>query len=148
MDTLHLSVSTPSRVLIDAPDVVSLQAFDASGSFGIQPGHADFLTVIPASVVGWSQSDGKWRYCAVRGGVLSVLDGRQIAIACREGVLGSDLTSLETNVRAEGRAIREADQRARVEETRLHAHAVRKLVESLTPHSRHAAFARREEADV
>ena len=144
---LHLTVSTPSRVLVDVSDVVSFRASDASGSFGIQPGHAGFLTVIRASVVQWRQAEGNWRYCAVRGGVLSVLDGKRIALACREGVLGADLSSLESDVREAGLADAEADRRARVEQTRLHAQAVRQLVKYLRPGANRPLFAQPEAGD-
>lgn len=145
---MHLLVSSPSSVLVDTGDVVSLRASDASGSFGIQLGHADFLTVIPASVVEWRQSDGQWHYCAVRGGVLGVLDGQRIALACREGLLGRDLASLEPKVRSTGLARQEADRRARVEQTRLHAQAVRQLVKFLHPQGHRAVMARQELAET
>ena len=40
-------------------DVVSVRAEDASGSFGILPGHADFLTSLAPSVVRWRRRDGR-----------------------------------------------------------------------------------------
>ena len=145
---LNLTISTPSRVLVESDKVFSLRASDASGSFGIQAGHADFLTVIPASVVEWREHDGQWHYCAVRGGVLSVSDGRRILLACREGVLGSNLAELESDVRQAGTAGTEADRRARTEQTRLHAQAVRQLVRYLVPGNRKTGFARQEGAEI
>jgi len=38
---LHLLISTPVAVLVDADDVVAVRAEDESGSFGIRPGHAE-----------------------------------------------------------------------------------------------------------
>lgn len=130
---LHLTIATPSRLLVDREDVGSLRASDASGSFGILPGHADLVTVLPASVVEWRGSDGAWQYCAVRGGVFSVSDGDKVVVACRQGVLGRDLAGLETEVRRAGIAETDADRRARVEQTRLHAQAVRRLLQYLVP---------------
>lgn len=148
-EPLRLTVSTPSRVLVDSSDVTSFRASDSSGSFGIQPGHADFLTAIPASVVAWREGRGAdWRYCAVRGGVLSVSQGKRVALACREGVLGRDLASLEAGVRKAATAETDADKRARVEQMRLHAQAVRRLVQYLAPRQRGAGFARQDEAEV
>lgn len=145
---LHLTIATPSRVLVDTPDVFSFRASDASGSFGILAGHAEFLTVIPASVVEWREHDGQWQYCTVRGGVLSVSEGRQIALACREGILGHDLASLEADVCEAGTADVEADKRARVEQTRLHAQAVRQLVRYLVPRGREAVLSTRIDAEI
>ncbi len=147
-EPLRLTVSTPSRVLVDVADVTSFRASDSSGSFGIQPGHADFLTVIPASVIAWREGSGEWQYCAVRGGVLSVTRGQRIALACRQGVLGTDLASLEAEVHKAAGEETEADKRARVEQTRLHAQAVRQLVQYLAPRRRGAGFARQDEAEV
>ena len=50
---LHLTVTTPMEVLVDATGVRSVRAEDASGAFGILPGRADFLTSLPASVLRW-----------------------------------------------------------------------------------------------
>ncbi len=47
--------STPAAILIDADDVRSLRAEDESGAFGVLPGHADLLTVLPPSVVRWTR---------------------------------------------------------------------------------------------
>ena len=141
-EALHLSIATPFEVLVESADVRSLRASDASGSFGVQPGHADLLTVLPASVVEWREGDGKWRYCAVRAGVFSVAEGKRISIACRQGVPGRDLAGLEAEVHKAGAEETEADRRARVEQTRLHAQAVRQLLRYLLPNGRHGAFAR------
>ncbi|MEZ5735147.1 MAG: hypothetical protein R3E09_04945 [Novosphingobium sp.] len=62
---LHLTIATPTTLLVESEAVRSLRAMDESGSFGILPGHADLLTVLPASVVQWREDD-TWRYCAVR----------------------------------------------------------------------------------
>ena len=135
-DRLHLTIATPFKVLVDSADVRSLRAADASGSFGVLPGHTDLLTVLPASVVEWREGDGQWRYCAVRAGVFSVSNGKRIAIACRQGVPGRDLAGLEADVERAGAAETEADRSARVEQTRLHAQAVRQLLHYLMPRNR------------
>ena len=97
---LHLTVTTPAQILIESGDVVAVRAEDQSGSFGILPGHADLLTVLVPSVVRWRTADGAARFCAVRGGVFTVASGRDVAVACREGVVGDSLDELEAKVRA------------------------------------------------
>jgi F-type H+-transporting ATPase subunit epsilon len=129
--SLHLRISTPAALLVDSRDVLSLRAEDESGGFGVLPGHADFLTVLPACVLHWRERDGKERYCAVRGGVLTVSGGSQATVACRYGVLGDDLQKLEAVAHAAASARASAASRARVEQTRLHAYAVRQLVRYL-----------------
>lgn len=130
---LRLVISTPTRLLVDAPDVVSLRGEDASGGFGVLPGHADFVTALSACVLRWRRDDGKERYCAVRGGVMSVKDGSQLRIACRHGVLGEELEKLEADVRAAAAAQAKMESHARVEQARLHARAVRQLIRYLRP---------------
>jgi len=138
---LHLTIATPARVLFDGTEVVALRAEDATGSFGILPGHAAFLTVLAPSVLRWHATDGVEHFCAVKEGVLRVSGGHEIAIACREGVMGASGTSLEVleaQVDAARAAQIDAVRRARVDETRLHAQAVRQLLRYLRPSARPA----------
>lgn len=131
--SLHLTISTPAAVLVDADDVAAVRAEDESGSFGILPGHTDFLTVLPASVVRWRTDGVGARFCALRGGVMTVSQGRHVAIACRRGSVGDDLEKLEHEVEALRAAELDAERRARVEQIRLHARAVRQLMQFLRP---------------
>jgi len=137
---MSISIATPSELLVESGDVRSVRATDASGSFGVLPGHADLLTVLPASVVEWREGDGARRYCAVRAGVFSVSEGKKIAIACRQAVLGRALDELEQEVHLAGAAQTEADRRARVEQMRLHARVVRQLLQYLQPSAGRGAF--------
>ena len=138
---LHLTIATPARVLFDSAEVVALRAEDATGSFGILPGHAAFLTVLAPSVLRWHAANGIEQFCAVKEGVLRVSGGHEISIACREGVMGTSGTSLEVleaQVNAARAAQLDAVRRARVDETRLHAQAVRQLLRYLRPSARPA----------
>jgi F-type H+-transporting ATPase subunit beta len=67
---MRLRIVTPLSVVVDE-DVDSLRAEDASGSFGILPGHAPFLTALSISIVSWRKNDSEG-FCAVRGGVMTV----------------------------------------------------------------------------
>lgn len=131
--SLHLLISTPAGVLVDAADVAAIRAEDESGSFGIRPGHADLITVLSPSVVRWRDEAGATQFCAVLGGVLTVGAGREVGIACRRGVISDDLEALEAEVRARRAAEADSDRHARVEQMRLHARAVRQLMRYLRP---------------
>jgi F-type H+-transporting ATPase subunit epsilon len=131
--SLHLIVTTPGQILVDSADVAAVRAEDESGSFGILPGHADLLTALVPSVVRWRTSDGAAHFCAVRGGAFTVSEGHNVSIACREGVLGASLEDLEAKVRTVRAQQIEADRKARVEQVRLHALAVRQLLRYLRP---------------
>jgi len=133
---LHLIIATPAKLLIDVEDVRSLRAEDDSGGFGVLPGHADLLTVLPPSVVRWTAQGGSMSYCALSGGVLRVAGGKQVAIACRRGAIGGDLSALRAEIEAMRSAELDADRRARVEQTRLHARALRQLMRYLKPGGR------------
>jgi F-type H+-transporting ATPase subunit epsilon len=128
---LRLTISTPEAQVVDGAAVWSVRAMDESGSFGILPGHADLLTVLPSSLVRWRTAEGEMHLCAVRGGVLTVSEGDQVAIACREAKLGNRLDALESEIIAARESELEADRRARVAEARMHARAVRHLMRYL-----------------
>jgi F-type H+-transporting ATPase subunit epsilon len=125
---MKLRVTTPLSVAVEEDGILSLRAEDATGSFGILPRHADFLTSLAVSVVSW-ESAGKTRhYCAVRGGVFSMTDGQQVAIATREAVCGDDLATLDQTVLARFRADVETERTEHVESTRLQLNAIRQIV--------------------
>jgi F-type H+-transporting ATPase subunit epsilon len=130
---VRLRIITPLTVVVDEDGVLSLRAEDASGSFGIRQGHADFLTSLAIGVVGWTGGDGTRRYCAVRRGVLSVAAGREIAIATREAVAGDDLATLEETVLDRFRTDIETERAERVGSIRLQLNAIRQIVSHLRP---------------
>lgn len=130
---LHLTITTPASVLVDSADVRAVRVEDESGSFGILPGHTDLLTVLPSTVLRWRDSADVTRYCALSGGVMTVAAGRSIAIACRQGKVGDDLAKLEADVHELRAAETDVDRRARVEQMRLHARAVRQLMRYIRP---------------
>ncbi len=124
---MKLTVTTPLRVILDIEGVARLRAEDATGSFGILAGHADFLTVLRPSVMVWQQADAQAHYLAVRGGVLSVQGGRVISIATREAVAGDDLQQLEERVLAQFRRDAEQERTARSDAWKLQVAAVREI---------------------
>ena len=137
---MRLRIVTPLSVVVDEDDVTALRAEDASGGFGILPGHADFLTCLSISVVGWRRADAGRRYCAVRGGVLTVAGGRELAIAAREAVAGEDLATLDATVLERFRADIEAERTEHVESTRLQLDAIRRIMRHLRPDRRGAGM--------
>ena len=130
---MRLRIVTPLAVVIDANGVRSLRAEDSSGSFGVLPRFADFLTSLTISVVTWRGADGASHYCAVRRGLLSVTGGQEIAIATREAVAGDDLVTLDQTVLARFRDDVEAERAERVGDIRLQLNAIRQIVSHLRP---------------
>ncbi|MGA0585548.1 F0F1 ATP synthase subunit epsilon [Dyella sp. KRB-257] len=136
---LHLVLATPQQVVLDLDDVGAVRGEDASGSFGILPGHADLVTVLVPTVLRWQRAGGEKGFCALRGGVLRMSDGKELHVACRGAVHGDDLDTLETTVRTARADQADADRRARVEQMQLHARAVRTLLRYLRPGPRNVA---------
>lgn len=133
---MRLTVTAPLSVVVVDDGVLSIRAEDASGSFGILPGHADFLTTLAISVVGWKRADGSRRYCAVRRGVLIAAGGREVAIAAREAIPGDDLATLHDTVIARFRADLEVERKEHAEGTRLQLAAIRQIMRHLRPERR------------
>ena len=132
--TMCLQILTPLAVIVDQT-AISLRAVDASGSFGILPGHADFLTRLALSVVTWTTPDGAAHFCAVRGGALTVRAGH-VAIATREAVTGDDLDRLDRDVLSRFRADLDDERVEHIETTRLHLNAMRQMLSRLQPKPR------------
>ena len=130
---MRLLITTPTAVVVNAPDVVAVRAEDESGSFGILQGHADFLTALTVSVVSWRRADERQQFCAVRRGVLSVTNGASVAIATREAIAGDDLAPLEQVVLAQFRDTLEAERATRTESLQLQMKAIRQIVRFLRP---------------
>lgn len=133
---MHLLITEPAHVVADHADIVSVRAEDASGWFGVMPGHADLITVLSPSVVLWRHADGREGCCAVRGGVFSVSHGHEVAIATRQAQPGDNLAALEHAVRERFRAEQDEERRARVAATKLHAAAIRQIIRTLRPDAR------------
>ncbi len=130
---MRLRITTPLSVVIDEDGILALRAEDATGGFGILPGHAAFLTSLTISVVRWTGADGTRRYCAVRRGVLTITAGQEIAVATREAISGNDLTTLDLIVLNRFRSDINMERTQRVESIRLQLNAIRQIVSYLRP---------------
>lgn len=135
---MRLRIVTPLSIVVDET-AESLRAEDASGSFGIRPGHAAFLTALSVSILSW-KAGGTERFCALRGGVLTVTGGDIIAIATREAVAGDDLATLDTEVLARFQSDAEAERVEHVETMRLQMHAIRRMISRLQTGTDKGAF--------
>ena len=139
---MRLRITTPLTVPVDEPGLRSLRAEDASGGFGILPGHADFLTRLAICVLSWERADGTRHYCAVRRGVLTVTGGTEVAVATREAVVGDDLANLDQVVLRRFREAIEEERTERVASTQLQLNAIRQIMRHLRPdHGGRADFA-------
>lgn len=125
---MRLRIVTPDAIAVDAEAVSAVHAEDATGAFGILPRHADFLTVLVPSVVGWRTEAGEPRWCAVRGGLLTVNGGEAVEIATREAVTGDDLAALQKVVTGQLVRNAQAEKAARAHAEQLRLQAIRQIV--------------------
>lgn len=130
---MRLLITTPGAIVVERDDVVAVRAEDESGEFGIWPRHADFVTALSISVVGWRRANGAQSYCAVRGGLLTVSDGQVVAIATREAIAGDDLAALEALVRDRLLAEAEEESQAWARAEHLRIQAIRQVIGYLRP---------------
>ena len=128
---MKLLVTTPISVIVEAEGVRHVCADDETGAFGILPGHADFITVLTASVITWRNQTNEEHYVAVRGGVLTVRDGDLVKVATREAVSEDTLRRLGGAVLKRFREEAQAEKESRVSTTRLHLAAIRQLQQYL-----------------
>ena len=130
---MRLVVTTPTAIALDESSVRHVRAEDLSGAFGIQPRHADFLTVLSICVVRWRNGNGVEHYLAVRGGVLRVREGKVVEIATREAVVDDDLGHLRGEVLATMTEGIEAERSARSGLLGLEQAAIRQIYRYLRP---------------
>jgi F-type H+-transporting ATPase subunit epsilon len=128
---VKLTVTTPLAIVVDADNIAHVRAEDESGAFGILPGHADFLTALAISVASWRDETGAERHVAVRGGMLEVRDGTDVAIATPEAVPGGDLHQLEAEVLARFRRQIGEERAAHADAQRLYLAALHQIVRFL-----------------
>ena len=130
---MKLMIVTPDAVALDRTEVAAVRAEDESGAFGVLPHHADLVTALSVSVVSWRRPDGGEGHCAVRGGLLTVTGGEEVAIATREAILGDDLAALEAVVRGRLSAEAEEERQAWSRAEHLRIEAIRQVIGFLRP---------------
>jgi F-type H+-transporting ATPase subunit epsilon len=105
--TLHLLDGLSLRQI---EGVRSFVGEDASGSFGVLPGHARFLTCLRFGLARFQNAEGSWHYLAMPGGVLSFADD-VLSLCTRRYYLEADypriVALLETRLLKEERAMTE-----------------------------------------
>ena len=77
--------STATRI----DGVVSFVGEDASGSFGILPGHARFMTILELGLARFRRADAAWQYLAMPGAVLYFKDNL-LSLSTRRYFLDQD----------------------------------------------------------
>ena len=126
-NAMHLVLSSLGTVLVDAAGVRSVRAQDATGSFGLWPGHEDLLAALRVGLLSWRDAQDAWHCCAVRSGVLTLQRGCELQIASREAVLGDDPAQLERTVLEQLRQRQQTEDHARRESHQIEVQLLRQL---------------------
>ena len=94
-------------------EVASFVGADASGSFGILPGHARFMTCLELGLARFRRKDEPWQYLAMPGAVLYFKDN-VLSLSTRRYFINPDYEriteALTLHLVAEEEALREVTQ--------------------------------------
>jgi F-type H+-transporting ATPase subunit epsilon len=95
---------------LQIPDVVSFIGEDASGSFGLQAGHARCMTLLEFGLARFRTARTDWQYLALPGALLN-FSGNRLWISARRFLVDSDYSRisrlLQEQLRAEEQALSE-----------------------------------------
>jgi len=123
--TLDLELLVPDGVVLKTR-IRGLHAADASGRFGIWPGHEAFVSVLEPCILVYRDSDDRERFAAVDGGAL-VLENGVISITCREAIVADRLEEVADRAGAMLRERRLDERIARGEFAELQSTLIRQL---------------------
>jgi F-type H+-transporting ATPase subunit epsilon len=131
--TMHLEILAPDRVVLALP-VRAVQAGDASGRFGLWPGHEAICTVLVPGILHFRDAEGRERYAAVDGGVL-FSEGGTVSVATRDAVVADRLEDLANAAATMLRARREHEQTAQTDFQDLEMSLLRELTKAVRSHA-------------
>jgi len=122
---LELKILSPDGPVVQTP-VKGVRAADASGHFGLLPGHEKFLTLLTPCIVTFRKEDGTEGYAAADSGVL-LCEGNEVAIATREAVVADRMEDVAATIEDMLAARRREEEAARAEFAELQALLLREL---------------------
>lgn len=125
---MKLTVWLPWEILLEE-QVDRIKAEAVNGWFGILPRHVDFVTALVPGVMTFQPCGKAEEYLAVDHGIL-VKCGPEVSVSTRNGVRGTSLERLKTEVEIQFRAREEREKAAHAYEAKLEADLVRRLLEA------------------
>lgn len=99
MTEMRLTLASAAAIR-QIESVVSFVAEDASGQFGLLPGHVRLITPLAFGMARYRVAGGDWEYLATTGGVLDA-DGAEIRVATRRFLIDSDYAAISAALEAE-----------------------------------------------
>lgn len=123
--SLDLEILVPDGIAVQSR-VASLRAADASGQFGVWPGHEALLTLLIPCVLSFREESGRERFAAADGGVL-VVEKDRVSVVTREAVIADRLAEVADAAAAMLEARRRQERQARAEFAELQSSLLREL---------------------
>lgn len=124
---MNLKVLLPTQVLVQE-SVSKVVAEAENGSFGLLPGHIDFVAALVPGILSFQSEQGRERFLAIAAGIL-VKKGDMVLVSTRDAFRGEDLNTLRQTVRDEFQALDEREAQARSAIARLETNFVRRFLE-------------------
>jgi F-type H+-transporting ATPase subunit epsilon len=106
--------------------VCSFVGEDASGSFGLRPGHARFLTILSFGLARFRETQGDWQYVAMPGATLYFCANR-LWLGTRRFVLDHDYERISRLLQEQLLSEEQAMQQTRLSLRRMEEELLRKL---------------------
>jgi F-type H+-transporting ATPase subunit epsilon len=107
-------------------DVYSFVGTDASGSFGLQAGHARFMTVLSFGLARFRSAAGAWTYLAMPGAAL-YFESDRLWLGTRRYLLDDDYGRISTLLREQLRREEQETEQTRASLRRMEEELLRKL---------------------
>jgi F-type H+-transporting ATPase subunit epsilon len=128
---LELALLSPVEPDSDARTATRVTARDASGSFAILPGHADFVAALVPCLLEWTDAAGATHYVGVPGGILRIAGGARVEVLARRHYAGDSPASVAAALRGDMGHARDADETRRQALDRLEAEIAGQLARRL-----------------
>jgi F-type H+-transporting ATPase subunit epsilon len=128
---LDLALRSPMAPDIEARQATRVVARDASGSFAVLPGHADFVAALVPCLLEWTDAAGTIHSVGVPGGILRTVGGARVEVMARRHYAGESPAAVAAALRGDMGDARDADDARRQALDRLEAEIAGQLARRL-----------------
>lgn len=120
---MNLRLMLPTEILLDRP-VTKIIAEADNGEFCLLPRHIDFVAALVPGLLSFFDPQGVESFAAIDHGIL-VKCGTDVSVSAYRGVVGSDITELQTLIDERFLELDEYERKARSALARLEAGTLR-----------------------
>lgn len=120
---MNLRLMLPTEILLEQP-VTKIIAEAENGEFCLLPRHIDFVAALVPGLLSFFDQDGVERFAAIDNGIL-VKCGSDVSVSAYRGVVGNDITELQSLIDERFLELDEYERKARSALARLEAGTLR-----------------------